>query len=509
MRKAKQMEAHPFFTSLYAAISLSFFLQLSLASDTMTLNQSISDGDTLVSFGHNFELGFFSPGDSKNRYLGIWYKITPGTVVWVANKDNPITDSHGVLTFSKNERLVLLNQTRSIIWSSNSSKEAENPVARLLNSGNLVLEDSTSKNTESCLWQSFDYLTNSWIAGMKIGLNKDTGLDQYLTSWKSTNDPSNGDCTYKIQNDGLPQMVLSKAGITKFRNGPWNGLRFNGIPPGPVYRPVLVFTEDKLFGYSEPYNNSVITRVTLNQSGLLNLYILQERSTEWAFVAIVPNDPCDNYGECGTNSVCRIYKSPICECLNGFIPKSLQKRDIYDWSSGCIRRKQLDCQRGEGFAKVVRVKLPDLLDVWLNKSMNLKECNAECLKNCSCIAYAISSINGTGCLMWFGDLIDIRELTTENIGQDIYIRLSASEQESIHDLNKKKKLVIIPVTSIVSGMLILVFVLQIIWKKRKTKKGEHWDLPLFDFDTIATATNNFSSANMLGVGGFGPVYKVI
>jgi len=31
----------------------------------------------------------------------------------------------------------------------------------------------------------------------------------------------------------------------------------------------------------------------------------------------------------------------------------------------------------------------------------------------------------------------------------------------------------------------------------------------YDFSTIRAATNNFSDANMLGQGGFGPVYKVI
>lgn len=34
------------------------------------------------------------------------------------------------------------------------------------------------------------------------------------------------------------------------------------------------------------------------------------------------------------------------------------------------------------------------------------------------------------------------------------------------------------------------------------------ELPLFNFDCIAIATDNFSDENKLGQGGFGPVYKV-
>lgn len=34
------------------------------------------------------------------------------------------------------------------------------------------------------------------------------------------------------------------------------------------------------------------------------------------------------------------------------------------------------------------------------------------------------------------------------------------------------------------------------------------ELPLFDFQVLATSTDNFSLRNKLGQGGFGPVYKV-
>jgi len=34
------------------------------------------------------------------------------------------------------------------------------------------------------------------------------------------------------------------------------------------------------------------------------------------------------------------------------------------------------------------------------------------------------------------------------------------------------------------------------------------ELPMFDFNTLAMATNNFSEANKLGQGGFGIVYRV-
>ena len=40
------------------------------------------------------------------------------------------------------------------------------------------------------------------------------------------------------------------------------------------------------------------------------------------------------------------------------------------------------------------------------------------------------------------------------------------------------------------------------------RNKEDVDVPSFDFTTVATATDKFSPANVIGAGGFGPVYKV-
>ena len=39
-------------------------------------------------------------------------------------------------------------------------------------------------------------------------------------------------------------------------------------------------------------------------------------------------------------------------------------------------------------------------------------------------------------------------------------------------------------------------------------KKDDMELQIYDFNTIAKATNNFADKNKLGEGGFGPVYKV-
>ena len=406
-------------------------LRSSTAADTITPNQSLVDGMTLVSTAQSFELGFFSPGDSNSRYLGIWYKKFPNTIVWVANREKPITDRYGVLSIDSDGYLILLDQTKRTIWSSISSRLPKNPVAQLLESGNFVLRDASDVNSENYLWQSFDFPCDTTLPGMKMGWNLKTGQDWYVTSWRNASDPSPGDFTYRIDKVGLPQIVLRKGSEKKYRTGTWNGLRFSGtaVMTNQAFKTSFVYNEDEAYYLYELKDNLSITRLTLNELGSINRFVLSESSTEWAIMYTVQNDLCDNYGHCGANGFCRIGNTPICECLDGFVPKSQNEWEFLNWTSGCIRSTPLDCQKGEGFIEVKGVKLPDLLDFWVNKRTTLRECRAECLKNCSCTAYANSNISkgGSGCLMWFGNLIDVREFHAEESEQTVYVRMPASE----------------------------------------------------------------------------------
>jgi hypothetical protein len=72
------------------------------------------------------------------------------------------------------------------------------------------------------------------------------------------------------------------------------------------------------------------------------------------------------------------------------------------------------------------VKLPDTSSSWYNKSMSLKECEGMCLKNYPCTTYARLDVRvgGSGCVLWFGSLIDIREFSEG--GQDLSLRMAIS-----------------------------------------------------------------------------------
>ncbi|KAG5149657.1 hypothetical protein JHK82_016538 [Glycine max] len=120
---------------------------------------------------------------------------------------------------------------------------------------------------------------------------------------------------------------------------------------------------------------------------------------------------------------CMITETQVCQCLIGFSPKSPQALASSDWSQGCVRNTQLSCNDvdKDGFVKFEGLKVPDTTYTWVDESIGLEECRVKCLTNCSCMTYTNSDIRGTvsGCVMWFGDLIDMRQFETGGQGLPI------------------------------------------------------------------------------------------
>ncbi|KAM3749531.1 hypothetical protein ACB098_05G192600 [Castanea mollissima] len=496
---------------------LYFLCIISFAVDTITPNQSIVDGQELVSSGESFVLGCFSPGNSN-----------PLTIVLVANRENPLNDSYGHLSIGADGNIVLLDGAENTIWSSKSSKAIKVTIAKLLDSGNLVLMDGSDGNTDSYIWQSFEYPADTLLPGMKLGWDIKTGLHLFLTSWKSADDPSPGNFSYGIGLGGLPEIVILEGSLIKFRSGIWNGVHFNSQNwnPSTAFKANFILNIDSVSYMYENGKNTTITRLLLDQNGLVQRYVWNDQTHRWYATYEARKDLCDNYGFCGPNSICKINGMPsLCECITVFIPKSQQNWDAFDWASGCIRKTQLNCTEGDGFLELKGVKLPNLLQFWINKNMNLNECEVECLKNCSCAAYANSNVSGGahGCLLWFGDLVDIRIPINEvggNEVQNLFVRLAASEIESIAGRRSKKRKLFIMVLmiSVGSGILLLGSIICFVIKKEKNQETQVQsscnqnvdpELPLFDLVTVIAETDNFSSEKKIGEGGFGPVYKVM
>jgi len=399
-------------------------------TSSLTQSQSLSHRQTLVSPRGIFELGFFNLGNPNKIYLGIWYKnISLQNIVWVANSAIPTKDSSAILKLNSSGNLVL-TQNNSVIWCTGSEEKAQNPVVELLDSGNLVIRDENEAKAEAYLWQSFDHPSNTVLPGMKLGWDLKRNLSVFLTAWKSDDDPKPGDLSWGIVLHPYPEMYMMKGPKKYWRLGPWNGLRFSGTPLYIIHRFEFVSNQEEVYIRWSPEQTSLVTKLVLNQTAQgRQLYVRSEKS--WIWLTTLPDDHCDSYGVCGANTYCTTSASAMCDCLKGFKPKSPEKWNLMEWSQGCVPEHPISCKDklSDGFFFMDCLKVPDTEYTFVDETIDLKQCRTKCLNNCSCMAYTNSNISGagSGCVMWFGDLFDIKLYSHPEMGQRLYIRFNPSK----------------------------------------------------------------------------------
>ncbi|XP_013711271.1 G-type lectin S-receptor-like serine/threonine-protein kinase At1g11280 isoform X1 [Brassica napus] len=500
-----------------------FFLWLSLFLNcgyaAISRDTPLSLGQTLSSPSGTYELGFFSPNNSQNQYIGIWFKkITPRVVVWVANREKPITTHLANLTTSGNGSLILLDSRNNVVWSTKESSTSNKCHAKLLDTGNLVVVDDVSG---SFLWQSFENLGDTMLPLSSLTYNIATKEKRVLTSWKSDTDPSPGEFVVQLTSQVPAQIVTMKGARVYKRSGPWAKTVFTGIPKmdGSYASPFSLFQdiESGTGSFSYLQRNSGLTRVIITSEGYLKTF--HYNGTGWVLDFVTPENSCDLYGTCGPYGMCVEKSTPTkCECIKGFVPKFKEEWKRGNMSSGCVRHTELSCQattnsspkrHGKGldsFYRLANVKPPAFYEY--ASFVDEDQCQEGCLKNCSCTAFAY--ITGIGCLLWNQELIDTVRYSSG--GESLSVRVASSE------LVGSRTTKIIAGSICLSIFVILVFASYVYWRYR-AKQKDSWKngleqqeisgLTFFDMNTIRAATNNFNVSNKLGQGGFGPVYKGI
>ncbi|KMZ63619.1 S-locus receptor kinase (SRK) [Zostera marina] len=497
---------------LLLVVSSSNLLLCYSSSDSLVAGESLSDNQTIVS-------------------AGIWYaKVSNRRVVWVANRENPVRNHPGVVKISDDGNLIILDSTGDLIWSTKiTSNHSINGTdhALLLDSGNLEL---INRDENSVLWQSFDFPTDIMLSNMNMWSNTKTKTAKSITSWKNRQDPSPGNFTFSIDPVVNYQLIITNGSKPYVRSQVWTGTSFSAVLLKTVNTFFITFqTNDQSMNFTLQASDATSYYV-LNYTGTLESFEWSPVADQWILTSTSPTKTCDVYGLCGPFGICDYNASSpsICKCFKGFEPKIPKdwRRNIFQ--GGCVRQKPLSCNSSDLFSVENHMKLPDRVIVYRNIT-NIGNCRTICLDNCSCTAYSftpntsVENLRFIACFLWFDELIDLA--MNSSGGLVLYVRLTASKSGG----NGMRKVVIIFI--IISSLIVTIActgLLYMFLKRRRRIRNELWnkdrfyryeepnsgeddqieesDLPMFDYNVILAATNNFSGSNKIGQGGFGKVY---
>ncbi|KAM7498229.1 hypothetical protein LguiA_022643 [Lonicera macranthoides] len=475
----------------------------------------LCEGQTIASNGEmKFMLGFFTPKGNfnKSKYVGIWYLEDPETVVWVANRDKPLpgnsNGSFGVLHRGGN--LQLLDENFDSYFSTGLNPPQRNPrTARLLDNGNLVLIDRWSGNI---LWQSFDNPTDTFLPGMKMSENLK------LISWKSRDDPSSGNFSFKQEKDG--SYVIMNGTVKHWKSG--DGLRNFPIDKMKMYdlavnllknyNPPKIEVTNKRPYYRELNVSSNLnfnkTRLLMSSSGDIEYLRWDSKKKNWLKIWSAPQTRCSVYNACGEFGYCKDESGFTCKCLQGFEPAVPESWNFGDYYGGCSRNSTFCGKETNNTFLLLNVIKVEDADSPYDQGDSEDKCKDGCLADCQCQAYAYRNETGrspsetkNGCYIWTSELVDLQQ---ESNAIKVYVKI-ANSVAGASELNQSKgapppqnnplsrrppqnnplsrrpppqnnplsrRVVIILISSLIAGILLLCSISYIYYRRMVAKRQE-------------------------------------
>ncbi|KAK9067851.1 hypothetical protein SSX86_011962 [Deinandra increscens subsp. villosa] len=483
---------------------------------TIKVGNNLNINEQLVSISGNFTLGFFE--DDHRWYLGIWYTgDAEARKVWVGNPNNPFLSSTlDIIALSIDQNtgnLIIIDYARTTLMKISDVQAGPNPnvTATLDDSGNFRVINEIDKRV---LWQSFDHPTNVLLPGMKLGYNKTTGQNWTLTSSQTGDTFETGSFTLSWDpTDETSQRIM----IRRYGQPYWSG-----------------FLEWETFKYGYLSYENGQTKYTLT-------YVYNNEEQYASYIAGITgydhlNDPFPMWILTPKGQLTDYNNSTL------LTPEFCYG---YNTSKGCVSNRTL-CRRDNDFfshrnGEFAPQMARNITDS--NSSIIISDCFSKCWNDCSCVGFDSSNTNGTGCVIWTGSnnlFVEERGdskmkyvIRSQNTSENSPNIPSTSKNSPNNPTTRNKMIWALVVVPLFLGLGILWYMMKKQKQKQKEYKrskrdeyflelaasesfkdvhqlqsdGRYGDMLLFSFASIMAATHDFSVANKLGQGGFGPVYK--
>lgn len=496
-------------------ICLSCFLTATESKNALNQGQQLRYKSQLKSSNDLFRLGFFVPDEAVDEsFLAIWHgddqrndddgkKQLPSAkllILWVGNGNSPVYKGFGVLSLEENGGLKIKSGEDEVVATLyEAGNDSVNASAVLQNDGNFVVHElGLDGSVKRILWQSFDHPTDTFLPGMKLGIEK------HLISWTHDGSPRPGFFTFGMNPNGEKELVILRQEDVIWSSGVWQNNSFSNYSENINLNFSFIQNGDGMF-FTYTVNSSTISSIAIKLSaeGSLVAYGIGNVFTSHVVSCYLPYEP--NLLSTITGGCTMKQKLPSCNSA------FKDKRIFY---------QQILCQHG-------LMSKPGFIFIG-SKNLTIQDCRIKCLSDCNCLAYAATNDqDSTGCEIW----TTRAKFRNDSNGRCIYIRPS-KENKWFPGLT-----IAVGVTIVLPSLLSFCY---IIWKKCTSNGDDDFnhitlikelegnettsttfgktpnrgrkdrnELHVFSFQNILSATDYFSDTKKLGEGGYGPVYKGI
>ncbi|TKY68986.1 putative receptor protein kinase ZmPK1 [Spatholobus suberectus] len=428
------MASSTFFLALLLLLILHDFQH----SSSFSLSVEKLKEDVIVSSPKGtFTSGFYLVG--QNAYcFAIWYSQPPHTVVWMANRDQPVNGKRSTLSLLKTGELVLTDASQFKVWSTNTLTSSKQVELQLYDTGNLVLLNNQT-HSSIVLWQSFDFPTDTLLPNQP--LSKSTNL---VSSRSETNFSSG---FYKLFFDFENVLHLMYQGprvSSLYWPDPW--LQNNNFGSGngrSTYNDSRVVVLDHFgnlvssdnFTFSTCDSGTVLQRrLTLDHDGNVRVYSKKDGEEKWSISGQFKSQPCFIHGICGPNSICS-YEPKTgrkCSCVPGY-----SWVDSEDWSQGCAPNFQLRCNNNNTEQESRFMRLPEVdfygYDYGFFRNHTYEECEKLCLQLCECKGFQHSFSEQNDVFQCYPKTQLLNGHHAVGFTGSIFLRLPRSSPLSLHD----------------------------------------------------------------------------